>query len=129
MNPVHGASATQELAKAEQMLGAARVLMQAGYADSAVSRACYAVFHAACALLASVGRVTRSHDGVRSLVVEHFIRPGKLEARFARILSRMGADRNDADYDAVGFFTTEDAAQDIQHAEEFLAAVKSLLTP
>ena len=94
----------------------------------AVSRAYYAVFHAACALLASIGRDARSPDGVRALVAEHFIRPGLLSVAQGRALSRMAGDRNDADYNVAAVFEGPDVAEDIDIAASFVDEVTQLLT-
>ena len=84
------------------------------------------MFHAACALLASIGRSARSHDGVRSLVSEHFIRPGLLAREHGRALSRMAGDRGDADYNVAAVFAQQDANEDIELAESFLEAIRAI---
>jgi uncharacterized protein (UPF0332 family) len=52
-----------EIERAKQCLRSAEILAAAGQHTDAVSRAYYAAFHAACALLASIGRSVRTHDG------------------------------------------------------------------
>jgi uncharacterized protein len=120
-------STSEELALARETLQAARVLAGAGLHRHAVGRAYYAVFHAACALLASIGRRARTHDGVRALVNEHFVRPGRLAPEHARTLRQTAGDRADADYDASATFEQADSNADIARAEAFLAAVEALL--
>jgi uncharacterized protein (UPF0332 family) len=120
-------SARAELSLAEETLEAARVLARAGMHRHAVGRAYYAIFHAACALLASIGRTARTHDGVRALINEHFVKPGALDARNARVFRQTAADRNDADYDAAATFDAEDSRQDIEQAEAFVAEAKRLV--
>ena len=117
----------QELRLAQETLQAARVLVLAGLHRHAVGRAYYAIFHAACALLASVGLRSRTHEGLRSLINEHFVRPGKLAAEHARAFRQTAGDRTDADYDASATFTEEDSRGDIARAEAFLSAVVALL--
>ena len=116
-----------ELEKARRVIASAEYLAQGGYFDDAVSRAYYAVFHAGCALLASIGRTVRSHDGLRATIGEHFVRPGKLDGKFARVLARTAADRNDADYNSAARFSEEDATSAIRDARAFLAEVEKLL--
>jgi uncharacterized protein (UPF0332 family) len=120
-------SAPEELALARETLEAARVLAAAGLHRHAVGRSYYAVFHAACALLASIGRRARIHDGVRALVNEHFVRPGRLAAEHARTLRQIAGDRADADYDASATFDQADSGADIARAESFLGAVETVL--
>jgi uncharacterized protein (UPF0332 family) len=109
------------------MLAAAEHLARGGFHEDAVSRAYYAVFHAACALLASIGRTVRTHDGLRAAVAEHFVRPGRLPARFGRLLARAAADRNDADYNSAATFGADDSAEAIEGAREALAAAEAAL--
>jgi uncharacterized protein (UPF0332 family) len=116
-----------ELAKARRLLAAATHLAAGGFHEDAVSRAYYVIFHAGCALLASVGRTVRTHDGLRATVGEHFVRTGKLDARFGRILARAAADRGDADYNSAAVFRAVDARDALDGARDFLAAVESLL--
>ncbi len=116
-----------ELERARQALGAAELLHKGGYYADAVSRAYYAVFHAASALLASIGRLVRTHDGLRSAIGEHFVRPGRLPPRFGRLLARTAADRNDADYNTSSTFTAEDAQSTISDAREFVAMVEAIV--
>lgn len=116
-----------ELSKARRLLAAAEHLASADFHEDAVSRAYYAIFHAGCALLASVGRTVRTHEGMRASIGEHFVRTGELDARFARILTRSAADRADADYNSASAFGPADAAEAIAGAREFVAAVEKLL--
>jgi len=116
-----------ELARARSSLAAARLLKDAGLLHDAVSRAYYSIFHSACALVASIGRTVRSHDGLRALVGEHFVKMGVLAPEHARSLARIAGDRNDADYNVSSVFTPEDVAEDIERAERFLTDVQALL--
>lgn len=116
-----------ELARARQLLAAAWHLHRGQFFEDAVSRAYYAVFHAACALLASIGRTVRTHDGLRAAIALHFVKPGHLDAKYSRLLARTAADCNDADYAAITTFRAEDAEQSVQQAEEFVAEVARYL--
>jgi uncharacterized protein (UPF0332 family) len=127
MTDVPAASAEAELALAKQTLEAARLLAREGFHRDAVTRAYYAVFHAACALLASIGRTARTHEGLRRVVNEHFVRPGLLAAEHARALRQIAGERSDADYDASAIFSEEESRADIASAEAFVAAVEALL--
>ena len=127
MTEIPVAGAVEELALAKETLEAARVLAAAGLHRHSVGRAYYAIFHAACALLAHSGKRARSHEGVRAFVNEHFVRPGLLDAEHARALRQTASDRNDADYDASATFVDEDSRADIARAERFLSAVQAIL--
>jgi uncharacterized protein (UPF0332 family) len=127
MTEVPQGTAPLELARARRLVAAGRHLHAGGFFEDAVSRPYYAVFHAACALLASVGRTVRTHDGLRAAFAQHFVGPGAMDAKYSRLLARIAADRNDADYGAVATFRSEDAEDDLRQAEEFIAAVEAYL--
>ncbi|MBM4375698.1 MAG: HEPN domain-containing protein [Deltaproteobacteria bacterium] len=127
MSPRTPVGAVESLALARDTLAAAETLARAGFARHAVGRSYYAVFHAACALLATVGLAARTHEGVRSLVNEHFVRTGLLATVHARTLRQIAGDRNDADYDAAATFTVDDAAEDLERARAFVDAVAAIV--
>jgi len=116
-----------ELARACSSLEAARLLAAAGLAADSVSRAYYAIFHAASALVASIGRTARTHDGLRALIAEHFIRPGVLAPEHGRTLSRIAGDRNDADCNVAAVFTLADTEEDITRASAFIEAATRII--
>jgi uncharacterized protein (UPF0332 family) len=120
-------SSRDELARADECLRASRVLVDAGLHADAVGRSYFAIFHAGQALLASIGRSARSHDGVRHLVSEHFVKTGILDAGCGRLFARAAADRGDADYDVAAVFTSDLARQSIADAERFVAAVVAIV--
>lgn len=121
------AAIAAEWDRSQEALSEATLLRDAGKATGAVSRAYYAAFHAARALLFSMGLEPRSHSGVRAMLGLHFVRSGRLEPRLAHALSHAARAREDADYDAAFVFTLEDADQAIGRAEEFIAAARALL--
>ena len=127
MTEVPTGSADAEIVLAREMLEAARVLSAASLHRHAVGRAYYSIFHAASALLASVGLRARTHEGLRALMNEHFVRPGTISLEHARALRQTAGDRADADYDVSARFTAEDSMEDIRRAEAFLAAVEVIL--
>ncbi len=116
-----------ELARARQLLAASAHLRAGGFFEDSVSRAYYAVFHASCALLASIGRTVRTHDGLRAAIAQHFVKPGLLDAKYSRVLSRTASDRNDADYAAIMTFTEADAEGTLAQAADFVDTVAKIL--
>jgi hypothetical protein len=120
-------NALDEIARAETCLAEARALAAASLPFGAASRAYYAVFHAARALIFSVGLEAKSHKAVVSILGEHFVRPGRLSSSMGRLVSRMQRDREDADYAAGAVFTGAEASQMIADAETFLAEAHRLI--
>lgn len=62
-----------------------------------------------------------------NLLSEHFVCPGLLAPELARLVSRMHADRHDADYFLQAVFTAAEGAKALTDAERFLEAVRRLL--
>ena len=120
-------NAQAELERAETCLREARHLHEAELPYGAASRAYYAVFHAARALLLSIGLEPTTHRGVVNLLGQHFVRPGHLTAELARLVSRMHADRHDADYFVQAVFTPAEGGRALEDAERFLQAAGDLL--
>jgi uncharacterized protein (UPF0332 family) len=116
-----------ELERADTCVNEAQQLQGAALPYGAASRAYYAVFHAARALLFSIGVEASSHKGVVSLLGEHFVRSGQLSAPMGRLVSRMQRDREDADYSTGAVFTTEETARMIADAEAFVAEARRLI--
>ena len=117
------------LAKAEEKLGVVdRLLAQQDFED-AVSRAYYAAYYAAQALLLSEGLESRSHRGLVSLVGLHFVKTGRLDKKFGRYLSNLMEDRQQSDYNLFSGLEKEDAEQALEEAKEFVAEMRRQLSP
>ena len=70
------AEQTVLLRKAAEKLGAARVLIEAGYYGSAVSEAYYVMFDAAKAILIGKNILRHKHGAVIAAFGEHFAKTG-----------------------------------------------------
>lgn len=121
------ANETQQLARAQEALESAELLLRAGKWADATSRAYYAAFHAAQALLFHIGRQAKTHAGVRNLLGQHYVTPGVLPAEVARLLSALAKSREDADYEAALAFTEEMARGDVEAARQFLEQAREIL--
>jgi uncharacterized protein (UPF0332 family) len=70
---------TAYLERARKSLDAAKELRQNGYQDFAASRAYYAAFYAASALVVNNGLDSSKHSGVIAIIHRDFVRTGKLD--------------------------------------------------
>ena len=66
---------------------------------AAVNRLYYACFYAACALLIKNGYTTRTHNGVFSLLGEHFVSKGLISIEQNKFYRRVLELRHTGDYD------------------------------
>lgn len=76
--------ARAEWKRATTGLGAANTLAISGYNNDAVSRAYYAILHAAKAGLATKGIDAGSHRGVAAMFGKEFVKTGQMEAQEGR---------------------------------------------
>ncbi|MEM6434648.1 MAG: HEPN domain-containing protein [Cyanobacteria bacterium P01_D01_bin.115] len=113
--------------KAQRSLAAAQQLMQQGFYDFAVSRAYYAMFYVAEALLDHEGLSFSSHAAVISAFGQTFAKAGKLPSEFHRQLIDAQAQRTRADYDPNPELSEEDAETLIMHGQAFLEAGQQYL--
>ena len=121
------ANAAAELARADESLRAATLLLREGFYNDAVSDAYYAAFHAVRALLFTLGEEPRSHRGALHLFNVRFVQAGKLDASHLSALARAQYDRVNADYGALVRFTAEDATEEISGARALIDAARDLL--
>jgi len=115
------------LEKAEHALKVARDLLQLGHASDAVSRAYYAMFYAAQALLKSEGIEVIKHSGVESSFGYHFIKTGRIDSKYHKMLIRARRAREVADYDLQEETTESAASEIIEDCRDFLDTIKAVL--
>jgi len=80
---------------------AAKVLAENGFWNSAVNRLYYAVFYAVNALLVQNEILTNSHSGTRSQFSLHYIKTGKLDKKFGKLLTELYDWRQKGDYENI----------------------------
>jgi uncharacterized protein (UPF0332 family) len=115
------------LRKARDSVRAAQALSNGGFYAEAISRAYYAMFYGAKALSVSVGQDLSKHSAVIAAFGHDFVATGKLAPHLHQYLRQGFDERNLADYRSVARPTEDDAAEQIGHAEEFLAAIEAYL--
>lgn len=110
----------QLLALARESIEAAKYLLEGEYPGFAASRAYYAMFYAAEALLEGEGLAFSSHGAVIAAFGQHFAHAGRLPARFHRALIQAFETRHKGDYDYADRVRRDEAAAQVAAAEEFL---------
>ena len=120
-------SAIAEWRRATECKGAAQLCRREGYYADAVSRAYYAVMHAARAALQLYDVTATSHTGVRSMFGLHIVRAGLVEPEWAAVVGDSGDERIASDYDVATIFDESDALVACDRADAFLARIRILL--
>jgi uncharacterized protein (UPF0332 family) len=118
----------KEILRAGKSLKAAQLLLRDNLLEDALSRAYYAILHAARAVLLAEGVTVSSHRAVRRLFGQHLIKPGKLAPHLAAILAEEQDDRALADYDVLFHPEPERVQKRVADAEAFLAVSRTFLT-
>lgn len=116
-----------EWQRAIASLQAAKNLTRDGLYADAISRAYYAVLHAAKAGLHVHDVAAESHTAVRRLFGLHLIKPGKIEPQWSAYLTAGLDDRLAADYDVETEFSKKEARNECVRAGEFLKRIKQYL--
>jgi len=115
------------LRKARESVKAARLLSGESMHDFAVSRAYYAMFYAAEALLAGRGLSFSKHSAVHAAFGQHFAKPGIVPVEMHRYLLDASDARTVGDYGVGPELTREDAALHIGRAEEFIRVAEETI--
>ena len=120
-------NALRELLKSHRAARAARALLALDLGDDAVTRAYFAAFHAAVALLVSAGLQARSHAGVHELFFRHFVENGPLSRSISKDLASLQRYREQADYTADAHFDQASAEEEIDRSDRVRAAIIEIL--
>jgi uncharacterized protein (UPF0332 family) len=118
---------SSNLERAEQSIQAARQLASGGFYDFSVSRAYYAAFYAATAILLKEGLELSKHSAVIASIHQHFVKTGRLNREQGKLLNWLFELRNIGDYGGAEHVDSQQAEQAVHAAEEFLSAIKVLL--
>jgi uncharacterized protein (UPF0332 family) len=109
------------LLKAQQSLEAAKLLLRNEYPDYATSRAYYTMFYIASALLEGEGLRFSKHSAVIAAFGREFAKPQRISPEFHRYLIEAQELRTAGDYGQLNAITIDQATEQIDRAEQFLA--------
>ena len=115
------------LIRAKKALSAAKALLEFQLYEDCVSRAYYAVLHAAKAALAMEGIDAQSHVAVRRKFGLNLVKTGKIEKDFAQILTKEKEDRELSDYNIHIEIERDTAEKRVVDAEKFVKRIETFL--
>ena len=119
--------AKKEMVRASKALLAAKTLVENQLYEDCVSRAYYAVLHAAKAALATKDIEPESHNAVKRMFGLHLIKTGEVEKDFARIFTAEQEDRAIGDYDIYIEINQDRALKRVTDAEKFVQRIEEYL--
>jgi len=123
----HADEIAANIERAKQSIRAARNLVADQYYDFAASRAYYAAFYAASAILLREGLDVSKHSGVIAAIHQRFVKTGRLDKEHGRALNWLFGLRNIGDYGVTAHASRSEAEEAIRAAETFLEAIETLL--
>ena len=118
--------AKASLERAEKALKSAKLLQENGELEDAASRAYYAMFHAARAILFNKGISAKTHRGTISIFGEKIVKQGILSEEYADMLRKAFDLRQKSDYELYTELNAETVKEAIKNAEKFIKKAKEL---
>ncbi len=115
------------LLRAVDSLAGSAELLRNGHHDMAASRAYYAAFYAAKALLIRAGIDRGKHSGVIAAIQQEFVKSGQLPAEAGALIRRLFQLRTVGDYGSPEHVTADEAAEAMGLAQSFVSHVTALL--
>ncbi len=115
------------LEKARDDITRARELVESGAYRQAISRAYYAVFAIARAVLLTQGHTRKKHSGIESAFHQFLIKRGLIEPEYGTIYIQAFRARQDADYADTTDFTEMKARRVLSDAARFVERITKYL--
>ncbi|GAK55503.1 hypothetical protein U27_02337 [Candidatus Vecturithrix granuli] len=115
------------LERANEALAEANLLLECGFANTAVSRLYYSCFYAVSALLLAKGFSSAKHSGIRSLFHQHFVKTGVIKANSGRLYDRFFDNRQRGDYQDLVRFDPNDVLAWHIEAKQFVETIETLV--
>ncbi|MCS7309556.1 MAG: HEPN domain-containing protein [Armatimonadetes bacterium] len=117
------------MARAQETLAEAELLIASGFRFGAINRLYYACFYAVTALLHTEGLSAHKHSGVISLFDQHWIKPGRLPVAMGRFYRRLFELRHQGDYASMVPVDETQLSDLVEEAHRFIAHIRDLVRP
>ena len=118
---------TKLLEKAERKLKAAEKLYESKMYEDALSRAYYAMYHAAIGLLLTKDISPKTHSGMLTMLAQHFVKSGEMPEEYFQMISKGKELRENGDYELLYEGTSEEAKVVINDARKFIEEAREIL--
>ncbi len=113
--------------KAKDDLETSEIIFKNGKLSQSINRSYYAMFHAVRALLVLNKFDSQKHSRIISYFNQNFIKPGKIEVEYSKMLTSAFKIRSDSDYKDFYIMTREDAEIQLENAKKFLKRIQEYL--
>ncbi|MCB0497381.1 MAG: HEPN domain-containing protein [Cyclobacteriaceae bacterium] len=109
---------------ARETLEAAKLLAEKEFWNSTVNRLYYALFYAVNALLVLNKVQTKSHSSTKSQFSNLFVKTGKFDKKYGRLLSELFDWRQKSDYDTVFDFNSDSVRPLFEPVQEMIDLIE-----
>jgi uncharacterized protein (UPF0332 family) len=113
--------------RAEESFDEARIMIDNKKWNTAISRLYYSCYYAVIALLLKNNIETRSHSGVRTKFSDTFIKSGKIDIKFGKLLSHLADYRQKGDYGDLYDYDEKIVLPLVDQVREFISEIKKLI--
>ena len=113
--------------RASRKLKSARILLDSGFFDDAISRAYYAAFLASRAVLLLLGEKPHSHTGVLTLFGLKVVKTGLVHQNYAKTLTALFEARQASDYSPLVWYEKEETRDHVAKAEQFVEKMSEVI--
>ncbi|MCK4761348.1 MAG: HEPN domain-containing protein [Candidatus Aminicenantes bacterium] len=115
------------LEKAKDELSTSELILKNKKFSQSINRSYYSIFHAVRALLALEKIDSVKHSGVISRFALHFVKTGKIEREYSKMLTTAFKIRNDCDYSDFYVAAYEDAKMQFENASKFIKRIEEYI--
>jgi uncharacterized protein (UPF0332 family) len=113
--------------RSQESFEEALIMIQNSKWNTAVSRLYYSCYYAAITLLLKHNIETRSHSGVRTKFSDTFIKTGKIDIKFGKLLSHLADYRQKGDYGELYYYDDKIVLPLVDQVKEFISEIKTLI--
>lgn len=115
------------LEKAKETLEDACILIESKRWNSAINRLYYSAFYAVIALLLNANHKTTTHNGVKSIFSEQFIKNNIISQELGKRYSQLFAWRQKGDYADLFDFTEEKVLPYYEFVKNFILQIEKII--
>lgn len=113
--------------RAKETLEDAKLLIESKRWNSAINRLYYAAFYAVIALLHNENHKTSTHNGVKSIFSEQFIKKNIVSQEFGKKYSQLFSWRQKGDYADLFDFTEEKVLPYYDFVKKFIQQIEKII--
>ncbi len=118
---------TYRVEQALETINEVEIQIENNFFSTAINRIYYGMFYLLLALSLKNNFKTSKHNQLIGWFNKEFIKTGKVEKKFGRIIHKAFEDRSDGDYGIYITFEKEEVLQRFEEMKEFISQIKKLI--